>query len=427
MGAPRYRVSVNGFWCRNESWDDVFELDGKRDEVFVSVVSREIDRSGVEVGQALTSESEVMGDTWRLPNRVRAGSASDRGGIISGDKFPSPTPWRRTGPFNASRVPPYVVWEGELAPGGRMVMLTPTIWEWDPGAGMLDGWLAWQVEVDAKFGQRAKEIFGGLWPVTAPVFDAVSLGIQTVGTLAGAWRPLGQPMRRPIGTRRDPADPDAVVFNAITLALSSETAPLLASEDRQGLGPGILELHYSDDPVMRGVYSVFVQVEQVSGGGVPVQHLQRDWRWCSACQGLFFGGQQAVSRCPAGAAHVAAGASGSGDYSLPMDAAPSPDRQAGWRWCDACQGLYWGPASSSSVCPAGAQHRSAALSGSSEYSLPLAGRGDPQSQSDWRWCSACQSLFFGPGQATSRCPAGGQHARVALSGSADYALPHRRG
>ncbi|HEV2922049.1 MAG TPA: hypothetical protein VG673_22845, partial [Actinomycetota bacterium] len=44
---------------------------------------------------------ELMGDTWQLPNRIQAGSASDRGGIISGDKFPPVAkPWERTGGLN---------------------------------------------------------------------------------------------------------------------------------------------------------------------------------------------------------------------------------------------------------------------------------------------------------------------------------------
>jgi hypothetical protein len=48
-----------------------------------------------------------MGDTWQLPNRIQAGSASDRGGIISGDKFPPVAkPWERTGGLNDLRFPP---------------------------------------------------------------------------------------------------------------------------------------------------------------------------------------------------------------------------------------------------------------------------------------------------------------------------------
>jgi hypothetical protein len=265
MSNPRYRATINGFWCHNETWDDVFNWDGKHDEVFLSVNTKVTDVDG-KVLDNLNSESELMGDTWRLSGRVQAGSASDRGGIVSGDKFPWDQPMRRQNGLNTtSRVPPYAIWEGEL-PSGRMVLLTPTIWEWDPGAGAWDGWLAWQQQTDEKYGQRAKEIFGKIWPVSMPVFDAVSLGIQTVATLDGLWSPLGQSMRRPIGLQRDPANPDGSLFNPYTIALSADTAEYLAESDPQGHGVGIRELTYTDDPYLRGVYSIFVQVEKLSDG-----------------------------------------------------------------------------------------------------------------------------------------------------------------
>jgi hypothetical protein len=266
MSTPIYRATINGFWCHNETWDDVFEWDGKRDEVFLDVNTKVVDASGT-VLQNVDSESELMGDTWRLPNRIQAGSASDRGGIMTGDKFPPvEKPWERFGPLNKLRVPPYVIWEGELPAGELMVLLTPTIWEWDPGAGFWDGWLEWQIQADEQYGKRAKEIFGKIWPVSAPVFDAVSLGIQTVGSMAGIWSPLGQSMRRPIGTRRNPNDPDGTLFNPRTIALNSETAEFMSSTNLQGLGTGIIELPYLDDPYLRGVYSIFVQIEKLNDG-----------------------------------------------------------------------------------------------------------------------------------------------------------------
>jgi hypothetical protein len=263
MSNPHYRASINGFWCRNETWDDAFEWDGKHDEVFISVNTKVADKTGNIVFN-FDSESDLMGDY--LPGRVQVGSASPRGGIVSGDKYPSNTPWKRLGSLNTTRCPPYKIWEDDLRPNEDTVLLTPTIWEWDPGAGFWDGWLAWQVQVDAKYGQRAKEIFGGIWPVSKPVFDAVSLGIQTVGTLGGIWGPLGQSMRRPVGMRRDPNNPNGSLFNPITIALNSTTAEYLATHDLQGLGNGIVELLYVDDPTLRGVYSLYVQIEQLSPG-----------------------------------------------------------------------------------------------------------------------------------------------------------------
>jgi hypothetical protein len=262
MTEGRYRVSVNGFWCHNKTWDDALDLDGKDDEVFVEVNTKVADSTGA-ITQNFDSESELMGDTWRLPGRVQAGSASDRGGIVTGDKFPTNTPWLRTGNLNTDRVPPYKIWEGTLSPGREVVFVTPTLWEYDVAPGFIDGWIEWHKRIDVEFGQRAKEIFTKIWPVSAPIFDAVSLGIQTVAKLPGLWSPFGRPMRRPVGLRRDPNDSDGALFNPFTIALSSETAAYLASSDLQGLGAGIIELRYADDPFLRGVYSLFLQVERL--------------------------------------------------------------------------------------------------------------------------------------------------------------------
>jgi hypothetical protein len=293
MANPRYRASINGFWCHNETWDDVFNWDGKHDEVFLSVNTKVLDANGAVLDN-LNSESELMGDTWQLPGRVQAGTASDRGGIISGDRFPWAQPMvRQSGVNTTVRVPPYVIWEGEL-PADRMVFLTPTIWEWDPGAGAWDGWLAWQQQTDEKYGQRAKEIFGKIWPVAAPVFDAVSLGIQTFATLAGLWAPLGQSMRRPIGLQRDPANPNGSLFNPITFALNSETAEYLVTSNPQGHGNGIRELLYVDDPYLRGVYAMFVQIEKLSDGGGG-QQPTTDWE---SLGGVFTSGPGVSSWAP---------------------------------------------------------------------------------------------------------------------------------
>lgn len=34
---------------------------------------------------------------------------------------------------------------------------------------------------------------------------------------------------------------------------------------------------------------------------------------------------------------------------------------------------------------------------------------EPGTQAGWRYCNKCSTLFYGPGQAVSHCPAGGQH------------------
>ncbi len=139
---------------------------------------------------------------------------------------------------------------------------------------------------------------------------------------------------------------------------------------------------------------------------------QRDWRWCSKCQGLFLGPNEPQSACPRGGAHTG---SESDNYSLVHGAVPTPpNHQADWRWCNKCQGLWFGPNAAQSTCPKGGRH---VQTGSGNYALAHEiGAG----QENWRWCSKCQGLWFGPNQGESECLAGDEHT---LSGSGNYRIP----
>lgn len=133
MSVGRYRVSVNGFRVMAETWDDALQWDGKRDEVFISSQVAVVDKSGNQLFSNQPT-SPVMGDTWGQNGRIQAGSGGDRGGLRTGDSFPSNTPWRRAVPLDEDRDwPPTVIWEGELVSGENVALITPTIWEWDPG------------------------------------------------------------------------------------------------------------------------------------------------------------------------------------------------------------------------------------------------------------------------------------------------------
>jgi len=91
---------------------------------------------------------------------------------------------------------------------------------------------------------------------------------------------------------------------------------------------------------------------------------------------------------------------------------PFPFAQSNWRWCNKCQGLFFG-GNPNPVCPAGGPHDS---TGSGNYALVLDTAAD--GQPDWRWCNKCQGLFFG-GNPNPVCPAGGPHDSA---GSGDYVL-----
>ncbi|GGW96135.1 hypothetical protein GCM10010297_17510 [Streptomyces malachitofuscus] len=276
MAAGTYRVAINGFTCVSETWDDALNWDGQHDEVYFRTLTKVVSKDGSVVATSDDS-SMTMGDVRGWAGRLQVGSASDwlgsrTGGIVSGNSFPTRTPHVRHGDLRVKeetdprRYPPYKIWEGELRDGDdTLVFLTPTLWEWDPGQGAIDGWITWQKNVDTQFGARAKDIFGGIWPVARPVFDAVSLGIQTFATLAGLWSPFGRSMQRPIGLQRDPNQPDGALFNPTVLALTYATAEYLVSHDISGLGNGIIAIRCEDDPSLRGHYVFYVQVDKLGG------------------------------------------------------------------------------------------------------------------------------------------------------------------
>jgi hypothetical protein len=74
---------------------------------------------------------------------------------------------------------------------------------------------------------------------------------------------------------------------------------------------------------------------------VPAWGTQRNWRRCDKCQGLWFGGDASQGKCPEGGTRAK---TGSGNYSLVRQASPTPpNHEANWRCCSKCQGLWFGP------------------------------------------------------------------------------------
>ncbi|MEJ2862555.1 hypothetical protein [Actinomycetospora flava] len=276
MSTNRYRVTFNGFHVVSETWDDALDIDGQHDEVYLVCVNKKSRRDGTIVygGAGSTFVSATLGDISSpstLGPRVKAGTArqpwymggQEVGGLISGDDMPSIAPWTPPRADQlAGNAPPCRVWEDDLAED-EVVHLAPALWEWDI-ASPLSGWLQWQVETDAQFGERAKQVFGPISGAYGWVFDAVSLGIQTVGGLEGLFRPAGRPGSRPIGVTRDPAKSDAGLFNPMIIELTQNSAEALLRANPANAGLGVLSIPYQDDPYLRGHYVLYMQVHRVS-------------------------------------------------------------------------------------------------------------------------------------------------------------------
>lgn len=277
MPSGYYKVSINGFRCITETWDDALNRDGQHDEVLISVAVNYVDKTGKTLYSKEMS-SAVMGDIRNPAVNIQVGNATGflgrrTGGIISGDIFPE-NPTERMEP-STGNVPPFFVWQGELTRGEQVAFITPTLWEWDYGDDSFQAWLQWQVAVDAQFGQKAKEIVTGIWPVAGPVFDAVSLGLQTVATLDSGGV-LGNAKSRPIGFQKV-AGSDTFSFTPKVLVLTFDSAEALIAQQPASGGYAVQTIAYPEDAYLRGNYELYVQVERI-GEVRPDVDLMHDGR-----------------------------------------------------------------------------------------------------------------------------------------------------
>ena len=264
----RYRVVINGFHVQSETWDDALNWDGKHDEVYAVAAVQAWDRNGKVIYSSVPS-SPVLGDVNGLPGRVKAGSASKLGGLITGDSFPTSTPWKRTEVLSDQRNwPPFKVWEGDLVSGQSMVTIAPGLNEWDPGGNALQSWLDWASSLAPKLLDKIREMIHAGSTASA-ILDAVSLGLNMFGDMEKAGL-IGSSADRPIGMV--PIGNNKFAYNPQILLLTQENAEAIIASEPSGRGPGVLEIGLVDDPYLRGNYRLFVQVERVG----PADTIRQD-------------------------------------------------------------------------------------------------------------------------------------------------------
>ena len=92
--------------------------------------------------------------------------------------------------------------------------------------------------------------------------------------------------------------------------------------------------------------------------------------------------------------------------------------QSNWRWCSKCQGMWFAGNNTAGKCPAGGGHEKAA---SGNYAHMHGAANAAGQQSNWRFCSKCQGMWFG-GNAGGKCPSdNASHTKV---GSGNYSVCH---
>lgn len=263
--SARFRVTLNGFFVENETADHAFEVDGKRDEVFIVADVAEFDNAG-RINARTSPQSVLMGDISNQtePPRINAGGASALGGLRTGDPFPTPEPWRRTGEASTQQ-PPMLLWEGTLTKGSRAVVIVPTIWEWDGPGGILADY---RISMNYTLARYVRSLNTNEADLNNLI--AVVMGGPGARRLVG-FEPTGNAADRPIGIEVRPgyfnsADENQVGLEWFTprrLLLTYDLAVQAITSTRDGLGPGIFKLTYRDHRDLAGAYTLYLQIERV--------------------------------------------------------------------------------------------------------------------------------------------------------------------
>jgi hypothetical protein len=79
--------------------------------------------------------------------------------------------------------------------------------------------------------------------------------------------------------------------------------------------------------------------------------------------------------------------------------ASTPEPQPDWGWCEYCATMWWTPNRGDSACAAPNQGHHSVRSGAYNYEMynNLGGlNNNTNPQANWRWCTACQGMFWAP-------------------------------
>jgi hypothetical protein len=245
----RYRIVIPGVRAEAETFDDVFERDGKRDEIYVAAAVQHYDRRDRRLLAQGVARTSIMGDVNGFPARIQAGSASPRGGIRTGDNVPAvPDVATFAGP-GPSGAFPLVVWEGELQDAADVLVIQPDVWEWDGDGSLYTAWsgtTGWSTIDDPS--------------VQAQIADQTLGPVTTLGGTEVRWLSVFRAgMDRPLGLARFPG---AAAWRIAAVVVTREAVERAFREAGSvgGRLPTTVEISRTGDD---GNYRLFLRVERM--------------------------------------------------------------------------------------------------------------------------------------------------------------------
>jgi len=266
----RYRVVVTGGRVNHETIDHLLNLDGWKDEVYLTVDVQLLDKVSGAIAPFITlgDRTKIYGDIGKDPTlRVKAGTGSPfaTGGLHAGDQFPAEGAFNTKGAFVDQQLP-LRLWEGDLVQGQNAVIITPALWEWDGAAyaAALTGWMNFAKDfttslanngaIDRLVAGTGSGIAGMLIDV-APLVPTLVLGITAN---------FGSDGDRMIGAT---VDGDKVVYKPQSIVLNYDRIEqLLNSDVLVGNAPkGFYPIAFREpmSNKLEGDYTLYLQVQRV--------------------------------------------------------------------------------------------------------------------------------------------------------------------
>lgn len=253
----RFRITFNGFRVNHQTNQGLWAAwDAVR---FVPEVQM-VNAAG-DLSLARRTITTTIGSTPE--NAVQGGDASTRGGLRTGNDFPTLNPWRRIAPINTEwgprAIPPTIYFENEIIQNTNAAFIIATIWEVD-GRDDLALRADYHAQLDhdlAGLGRAVARIIRGPQPLT---LDSYLRAGSSVGLNIALRLAVGVPQDRPIGMQ---PERDQFGFIPQVLVLTFDSAEFI-SRTGFGFGVGVVPIRYVDPPAFAGDYTLFLQVERLS-------------------------------------------------------------------------------------------------------------------------------------------------------------------
>ena len=245
------RISWVGFNCNSGTSDNMLELDGKGDEIFIQCnwVMANNNNSTEFEGKY---RSPIHGDVNRHSGWIQAGSRSDKGGIQSGDQYRCNT---AIGEFDIS--------------DGEVLTVVPTIWEWDGNQDDINGFLDFfggNVNfIKDRAMQQSRSFAQSSGNDLQCVMDMSKVNISPFSMAVNAI--LGQADDRPIGMNA------AGKFSPKSFVLTTNMIRQITQRNL-GYGLGVMQLDYDENKLGNtrdhGAYTILIKFEYLGSTGTPI-------------------------------------------------------------------------------------------------------------------------------------------------------------